>query len=107
MLLDKTDTGDPRDTVFGGFQDQPDRDYDFNPLQARFMKYLQYAINNVRKGKVPRLANRGQWPPGTMSIGQGRRKEGDRPSAGQQTSAGQSSGFRSVSRPTLTYLPTK
>ena len=74
-MMEKGDAGQPRTTVFGGFEERPDAEG--NPLQARFMKYLTFAVNNIRKGKIVRLAHAGQWPPGTVSIGQGRRKDGD------------------------------
>lgn len=75
MLMDKTDTGEARRTVFGDFTEKPGL-VEGNPLQARFMLFLNYAIRNVRQGKVPRLANTRRLP-GTVSIGQGRRREGD------------------------------
>lgn len=77
MLMDKADDGSPRITLFNGFEDRPSQTPDFNPLQARFLKYLQFAVNNIRNGKIPRLANAEQRPHGTISIGQGRTKEGD------------------------------
>ncbi len=77
MLMDKGDDGSPRTTVFSGFTERPGETAGFNPLQARFLKYLQFAVNNIRKGKIVRLADAGQWPIGTVSIGQGRTREGD------------------------------
>jgi len=79
MLMDKGESGEPRTTVFAGFEERPGHTPDFNPLQVRFMKYLQWAVNNVRKGKVPRLASVEGRPQGTVSIGQGRQKDGDSP----------------------------
>jgi len=76
MLMDTGEHGEPRVTVFGGFEERPDY-VTGNPLQARFMKYLQYAVNNIRKGKIPRLANTEPRPQGTLSIGLGRRRAGD------------------------------
>jgi hypothetical protein len=47
-------------SLFKGFQE---RDYvSGNPLQARFMKYLQFAVRNIRSGKIPRLANVASLP---------------------------------------------
>ena len=70
-------TGDTRTTVFTGFD--PSRPYEpgSNPLQFRFLSYLKFAVNNIRKGKIPRLAQVERRPQGTVSIGQGRYKEGD------------------------------
>jgi len=76
MLMDTGEHGEPRVTVFGGFQGRPDY-AGGNPLQARFMKYLQFAVNNIRKGKIPRLANTEPRPQGTVSIEQGRIRAGD------------------------------
>jgi hypothetical protein len=77
MMLPKTEAGELRATVFGGFdEDRPDA-MQGNPLQARFMKYLQYAVRNIAKGKIPRLALAERRPGGTVSIGQGRSKEGN------------------------------
>jgi len=76
MLMATSDSGQPRDTVFGGFQELPDY-ASGNPLLARFLKYLKFAVNNVAKGKIPRLASVEQRPQGTISIGQGRQKAGD------------------------------
>ena len=41
------------------------------------MKYLQFAVNNIRKGKIPRLADVEHRPQGTVSIAQGRSRGGD------------------------------
>ena len=71
MLMDKTDTGGPRTTVFGGFEEFPDY-VEGNPLQARFMKFLQFAVNNVRAGKIPRLSTVERRPESSVSIGVGR-----------------------------------
>jgi hypothetical protein len=76
MLMDTSDTGDKRTNLFTGFEERPDY-VEGNPLQARFMKYLQFAVNNIKKGKIPRLADNASHPPGTVSIGQGRTKQGD------------------------------
>lgn len=80
MLLDKTDTGEERTTLFGGFAERPDI-IEGNPLQARFMKFLQFAVNNIRKGRIPRLAQAAHRPEGTVSIGLGRARK-DEPSSG-------------------------
>jgi hypothetical protein len=76
MLMPTTDTGEPRDSLFRGFQERPDY-AGGNPLQPRFLTYLDYAIQNIRKGKIVRLGNVERRPQGTVSISQGRRKESD------------------------------
>lgn len=76
MLMDRGEAGEPRTTVFSGFEERPDY-VEGNPLQARFMKYLQFAVNNIRKGKIPRLANVERRPQGTVSIAHGRQRKGD------------------------------
>src|SRR5207244_627726 len=48
-----------------------------NPLQARFLTFLDYAVRNVARGKIPRLANVERRPEGTVSIGQGRWRPGE------------------------------
>jgi hypothetical protein len=55
MLLDRTEHGQ-RLTVFRGFEERPDY-VTGNPLQVRFLKSLHYSLLNIRKGKIPRLAN--------------------------------------------------
>jgi hypothetical protein len=78
MLMPRSETtGEERSSLFSGFNARPDETADFNPFQWRFMSFLQGAINNVRKGKVPRLRSVERRPQGSVSIGQGRRKEGD------------------------------
>jgi hypothetical protein len=89
MLMDRSEvTGGPKANLFAGFTERPHTP-DFNPLQARFMAFLQGAINNIRKGNIVRLLNVQRRPPGTISIGQGGEEEGrvspdeiaDRPSS--------------------------
>jgi len=74
MLMATGSSGKSRTTLFGGFEERP-HGSGFNPLQARFLSYLHYAINNIRRGKIPRLANVERRPQGTVSIGQGRTGE--------------------------------
>lgn len=81
MLLDRTDAGEPRATVFSGFDEHRPFQIGENPLQARFMKFLEFAVRNIRKGKIVRLRKAEARPAGTVSIGVGRTKEGD-PSQG-------------------------
>jgi len=76
MLTDRSEaTGEPKASLFGGFTERPHTP-DFNPLQARFMAFLQRAISNIRQGKIVRLLNVQRRPPGTVSIGQGGEDEG-------------------------------
>ena len=70
-------TGQPRDTVFGRFDEKRPYHGDFNPLQARFLAWLEYAVRNIRKGKIPRLATVERRPQGTVSIGIGRQSKED------------------------------
>ena len=72
MTMDRSlSSGQPRATVFGGFD--PSRPYlpDENPLQGRFMTYLTNAIRNIKSGRIQRLANVQSRPKGTLSIGYG------------------------------------
>lgn len=77
MLMPSTETGEPKATVFSGFDE--DRPYvsGSNPLVARFFKFLQFAIGNIRKGKIVRLRKTEARPAGTVSLGVGRASEGD------------------------------
>jgi hypothetical protein len=76
MLMDRSDTAGPsRATLFGGFTERPDY-VDGNPLLARFLSYLESAVRNIRKGRIPRLSNSRQG--GLVSIGQGRARKGER-----------------------------
>ena len=75
MLMPTSDTGEPRTTLFGGFDEKRPYTPNFNPLQARFLKFLQFAVNNIRKGKIPRLSTVERRPQGSVSIGLGRRKD--------------------------------
>jgi len=76
MLTDRSEvTGEPKASLFGGFTERP-HTADFNPLQARFMAFLQRAISNIRQGKIVRLLNVEKRPPRTVSIGQGGDEDG-------------------------------
>jgi hypothetical protein len=70
MLMPVSDTGGTRKSLFTGFVERPSTG--FNPLQARFFKFLQFAVNNIRKGKIPRLSTTERRPQGSVSIGVGR-----------------------------------
>lgn len=71
MLLDRSEmTGEPKQTLFTGFVERPGY-LGGNPLMARFMRFLDMAIRNIKGGRIPRLRqNQGQ---GWLSIGQGRK----------------------------------
>jgi hypothetical protein len=92
MLLPTSDTGAPRTTLFGGFDEKQPYTVGFNPLQARFLKFLQFAVNNVRKGKIPRLSTVERRPQGSVSIGLGRRKGDDTGSVSPDEIAARPSG---------------
>src|SRR5258708_28988859 len=81
LLMDKTFTGERKVTVFDDFDETRPFDGDKNPLQARFLHFLRFAINNVRRGQVQRLSNVERRPQGTVSIVPGRPRRGD-PSQG-------------------------
>lgn len=76
MLMDRTDKGEPRASLFAGFEERPGYDGG-NPLLARFLRFLEWAVANIRKGKIVRLRNTESRPQGTVSIGQGRHRPGD------------------------------
>ena len=76
MLMDRGEHGEPRITLFNGFEERPDYTTG-NPVQARFLKFLHFAVNNIRKNKIPRLADVEHRPLGTVSIAQGRSRGGD------------------------------
>jgi len=71
MLMATSALGGERKTLFGSFEERPHVP-GFNPLQARFMSFLQFAVNNIRRGKIPRLSRVERRPPGTVRIGKGR-----------------------------------
>jgi len=77
MMMDKSlTTGQPRSTVFGGFDASRAYQPGENPLQARFLTYLKNAISNIKAHRIPRLANVQSRPPGTLSIGHGDSERG-------------------------------
>jgi hypothetical protein len=76
LTMSVTDQGEPRKTVFGDFVELPDYSSG-NPLAVRFLKYLEWAIGDIRKGRIPRLAIAERRPPGTVSIRPGRQQDGD------------------------------
>jgi len=80
LMMATSEAGAPRETLFGSFD--PNRPYTLegNPLVARFFTWLKFTVNNIRKGKIPRLSRVEQRPQGTVSIGIGRSSK-DEPSA--------------------------
>ena len=73
MLMDKSlTTGQPRATLFKGFEGSRPYQPGDNPLQARFLTFLSNAVKNITAGRIPRLANVERRPAGTLSIGAGR-----------------------------------
>lgn len=76
LMLQTSEAGSPRATLFGSFDPNKSYTLEGNPLVARFFVWLQYAVNNIRRGKIPRLS-RTEYRPGTISIGQGRAKKGE------------------------------
>jgi len=75
MMMPISDTGEPRVTLFGDFDEKKPYTANFNPLQARFLKFLEYAISNIRRGKIVRLSNVERRLQGSVSIGVGRQKD--------------------------------
>jgi hypothetical protein len=79
MLLDRSEaTGEPRASLFNGFEERPDY-VGGNPLVARFLSYLEGAVRNIRKGRIPRLLSSRR--DGVLRIGQGRARDGERTDA--------------------------
>ncbi len=81
MMMPTTDAGKQRPTVFADFDETRPFEPGDNPLQARFMSFLKFAINNIRKGKIPRLAKVEPRPASSLSIGLGGTQDDD-PSQG-------------------------
>lgn len=73
MLLAKSDSGEERTNLFTGFD--PNRPGANEHLRARFSKFIQFGLNNIKKNKVRRLANVEPRPAGSVSIGQGRTRD--------------------------------
>src|SRR5262245_3913939 len=58
LLMNRSvESGERRTTVFDDFDETRPFGPDENPLQARFISFLRWAISNVRSGKVQRLSN--------------------------------------------------
>jgi len=73
MLMDRSlKSGNPRSTVFGGFDASRGYGPGENPLQARFLTTLQNTVRNVAAGRLPSLSNTPGRRAGTVSIGAGR-----------------------------------
>lgn len=79
MMMPVNDQGGTRTTLFGSFDpNQPDA---AAHLQARFKTWVKFAVDNVRRGKVPRLSITEPRPSGTVSLMAGRKLKDD-PSLG-------------------------
>jgi len=76
MLLTQSDNGQPKISLFAGFREKPDYSSG-NPLLARFLAFLEGAVRNIRKGRIPRLLSSRQQ--GIVSIGLSRAKRGETP----------------------------
>ena len=74
MLLPRANT-EAGANIFPGFD--PTRPDSVEHFRARFLSYVKFAVRNIKKGKIRRLANVEQRPEGTVSIGQGRQQEGE------------------------------
>jgi hypothetical protein len=78
MLMGRSlESGKPRATVFDDFDETRPFGPDDNPLQAGFLSYLRWSINNIRRGRIRRLSNVERRPKGTVSITPGRQRRGD------------------------------
>ena len=55
MLMDTTERGEPRSGLFAGFEERPDY-VGGNPLTARFLKFLEYAVATSARAASP------AWP---------------------------------------------
>jgi hypothetical protein len=75
MLLPRSDSGGPRNTIFTGFD--PNASDSGEHFRARFLSWLSYAVNNIRRGKIRRLAKVEPRPAKSVSIGIGRTREGN------------------------------
>jgi hypothetical protein len=76
MLMDRSETtGEPRDNLFRGFKERPDY-VGGNPLVGRFLAFLDGAVRNIRKNRIPRFLDTRQ--DGMVRIGQGRARRGEK-----------------------------
>src|SRR5262249_33184331 len=62
MLMDRSDSGNVRQSVFRGFQERAGPIHG-NPLRSRFLKALSFAIRNIKAGRIPRLLRSGGGRP--------------------------------------------
>ena len=74
MMNPTTMAGQPRSTLFGGFDETRPYLPGQNPLQARFLTSVANAIRSIAGGKVAYLKNV-RRKPGTLSIAGGRTNE--------------------------------
>jgi hypothetical protein len=78
MMMDTKLTGQPKSTLFGGFNlGRPYRP-DGNPLEARFKTSVANAIRNIASGRISRLATTANRPQGSIHISSGRSRQGER-----------------------------
>jgi hypothetical protein len=106
MLMDRSlQTGQPRQTLFGGFEDRPHQPGE-NPLQARFMTFLTHAIRNITSGRIARLADISR-PADCLSIGSCRSKHDPGFVAPDEIGGGTESGEQDLMSDILTLLQRK
>jgi len=75
MMSTRKMTGEPKSTVFGGFDETRPRNPNDNPLEARFKTSVGNAVRNIASGRIRRLSKVEQRPQGTVSFAVGRTKE--------------------------------
>lgn len=77
LMMPTSEAGSPRQTLFGSFDPNKPYTLEGNPLVARFLSWLTFAVGNIKRGKIPRLSRTEYRPQGTVSIAQGRSQKGD------------------------------
>ena len=75
MMSPKKLTGEPKSTLFGGFDANRPRNPNDNPLEARFKTSVGNVVRNIASGRIRRLSNVEQRPQGTVSFAVGRANE--------------------------------
>lgn len=79
MMMPVGSKGEPRVTLFSDFD--PNRPDAPAYLQARFLTWLKFAVDNIRRGKIPRLSTTDPRMSGSVAMLPGRRRKGE-PSMG-------------------------
>lgn len=74
MMSPTGETGRPRQTLFGGFDETRPFAPGDNPLEARFKTAVANAIRSVCSGSIRRLRTVERKPAGTLSIAPGRQR---------------------------------